>query len=109
MAEMCTDFENNRANLAQLDPEAAPYVYPGTRAELFDDLAPTIGETLDYRLDRAAKESGSLPPLAAMLANLERRAVKKALEITNGNQTQAAHMLDVPHRSFKRMLAALGL
>jgi DNA-binding NtrC family response regulator len=80
-----------------------------TRAGALSDLAPTVAEIVRYRLDRAAKESGTLPPLEAMLDDLERAAITKALELCEGNRSRAASMLSISRAAMIRKLAALGL
>lgn len=88
-------------------PSAAPD-YSATREALFDDLAPTVAETVRYRLDRAATNTGALPPLHIMLEDLELVALTKAREISGGNVTRAAELLGITRDAFNTRMKRLA-
>lgn len=72
--------------------------YPKTRAELFDFLAPTINETVRYRVGRYLQElhgapAGDLHRL--VVAQAEQATIAVVLEHTGGNQALAAEYLGI--------------
>ncbi len=75
-----------------LPPAFAP---PG---EVLSSSAPVDGST-----------PSSLRPIAEEVAELERRRMSEALAAAGGNQSRAADMIGMPHRTFQTKLGKYGL
>ncbi len=50
-----------------------------------------------------------IPPEGLSMEDVEHALIKKALEITNGNQTKAAQLLSMPRDAFRRKMKRFGL
>jgi Fis family transcriptional regulator len=85
------------------------YRYPKTRADLFDDLAPTIDETVRYRIGLYLNELHGAPPAnlhRIVMECAERAAINAVLAYTDGNQALAAQYLGIGRQSLIRKLQA---
>ncbi len=68
-----------------------------------EDLPP------DFDVRPTTSATFSLPPEGLSWEQLERDALRQALELSRGNRTQAARLLDLPYRTFLYRLERLGL
>ncbi|MBI2353744.1 MAG: sigma-54-dependent Fis family transcriptional regulator [Deltaproteobacteria bacterium] len=78
------------------------------RAALFAGETLTA-EALSRILFVSDREVQTCSPRLQTLDELEQQAVRQALDAADGNKTQAARLLDVEYRRFKRMLEKYGL
>lgn len=78
------------------------------RAALFAGETLTA-EALSRILIASDREVQTHSPRLQTLDELEQQAVRQALDAADGNKTQAARLLNVEYRRFKRMLEKYGL
>lgn len=74
-------------------------------AEVFEALLPPAEAVAPVAAQAAV--SGSVRPLREVLAEVERAAIRQALEETGGNRSQAAKLLGISRAQFYEKLASL--
>ncbi|QTD91287.1 Fis family transcriptional regulator [Burkholderia anthina] len=81
--------------------------YPTTREELFDDLAPTIDETVRYRVGLYLCELHGAKPQglhSIVMEQVERALLVAVLDYAAGNQALAADYLGLSRTTLIRKL-----
>ncbi|HRU04973.1 MAG TPA: sigma-54 dependent transcriptional regulator [Candidatus Brocadiia bacterium] len=115
-------------HVEEVSPEAMraleQYAWPGNVRELRNTLESLIVLSGKRRIDlsdlpdriRAGGKPATLAandaaegPLDGPLADIERRAILRALEKSGGNRTKAAQMLDIAVRTVQRKMSEYGL
>ncbi len=83
-----------------------------TMADIPPDIAPALGQqsTALVRTDTTAPPSTAIMSLGGVnLANLEKQAIEKTLEMVNHNREQAAKILGIGERTLYRKIKEYGL
>lgn len=114
--------ENNK-NVTQIDREAMDrlvnYDWPGNVRELRNEIESMVVMSTSDRIEvadlpvniRGAENSQPSPIIQAGMSmeEIEREAIRKTLEDTNGNRTRAAEILRIGLRTLHRKIQKYGL
>ncbi|MCR4428076.1 MAG: sigma-54 dependent transcriptional regulator [Caldiserica bacterium] len=94
------------------------YSWPGNVRELENSIARAVASAKaqvltpeDFPLSEKPPEKGEIPliPLAKATEELEKRLIKEALEVSGGNQTQAARILQISRQTLSTKIKQYGI
>ncbi len=75
--------------------------------DLFETLLPAAKAAAPTAGPEAGPQAGEVRPLRDLLAEVERQAIRQALEITGGNRSQAARALGISRAQFYEKMTSL--
>jgi len=115
--------EENNKNVTQIDPEVMErlrnYDWPGNIRELRNCIESMVVMSTSGKIELAAlpvnirgaenSQPASITQVGMSMEEVEKELIRKTLEETNGNRTQAARILKIGLRTLHRKIQKYGL